>query len=159
MRGVPATYRSRIMYLPASNFGRSLLALVLLVAIAVARHAAPPAIATGSTTTFFLLTNDNHIAALTDALPGLPTTPIAVTGLSAGETLVDIDLRPQNGLLYGLGINASADTGTLYLINPQTGTAAAVGTAGQITFVGVDLPDPATAGYGFDFNPTVDRAR
>ncbi len=147
------------MYLPANNFGRWLLALVLLVAIAVARHAAQPAIAAGSTTTFFLLTNDNHIAALTDALPGLPTTPIAVTGLNAGETLVDIDMRPQNGLLYGLAINASADTGTLYLINPQTGTATAVGTAGQITFVGVDLPDPATASYGFDFNPTVDRAR
>jgi hypothetical protein len=147
------------MDLLADNFGRRLLALTLLVALALTLHAAQPAIAAGATTTFFVLTDDNRIAALTDALPGQPTTPIAVTGLNAGESLVAIDVRPQNGLLYGLGINATADTGTLYLINPQTGTATAVGTAGQITFVGVDLPDPATADYGFDFNPAVDRAR
>lgn len=87
-----------------------------------------------------------------------------ITGITAGETLVAVDFRPQTGQFYGLGINPVTDTGTLYLIDPQTGAASAVGTPGQIAFVDdmgnpVDLPDLSTAGYGMDFNPTVDRIR
>jgi hypothetical protein len=95
--------------------------------------------------------------------PGTTTT-VAVTGITSGETLVGIDFRPQTGQLFGLGVNAAGNTGTLYRLDPQTGTATATGTVGQIAFVDgsanpVDLPDPAAAGYGFDFNPTVDRIR
>ena len=36
---------------------------------------------------------------------------------------------------------------------------AVAGTTSAITFAGVDFPDPATSGYGIDFNPTVDRLR
>ena len=87
-----------------------------------------------------------------------------ITGVAGGETLVGFDFRPQTGQLYGLAINATADTGTLYLIDPQTRTATTVGTAGSVAFTtngttAVDFPDPATVGYGFDFNPTVDRIR
>ncbi len=91
--------------------------------------------------------------------------PVAITGVAAGETLVGIDFRPQNGFLYGLGVNAAADTATLYVISTQTGVAAIVGapgaaaTPGQISYAATDLPDPATAGYGFDFNPAADRIR
>lgn len=97
-------------------------------------------------------------------MPSQPAAPVATTGVSAGETLVSIDVRPQNGRLYGLGINATANIATLYLLNPQSGLATAVGTTGQIAFTTdgvttVDLPDPATVGYGFDFNPAVDRLR
>jgi len=99
-------------------------------------------------------------------LVGTPgtTTTVGVTGITAGETLVGLDLRPQTGQYYALGVSATADTATLYLLDPQTGAATAVGTPGQIAFVdaaaaSVDLPDPATTGYGFDFNPTVDRIR
>lgn len=96
------------------------------------------------------------------ATPGT-TTPAGVTGITAGETLVGIDTRPQTGQLIGLGINATANTGTLYIVDPQTGGLTTIGTAGSIAFVDstgavVDLPDPA-AGYGFDVNPTVDRIR
>ncbi len=91
-------------------------------------------------------------------------TTATITGVTAGEILVGIDLRPATGQLYGLGINDAANTGTLYLIDPQNGTATIVGAgAGQIAFVdamgnAVDLP-PANTGFGFDFNPTVDRIR
>ncbi len=91
-------------------------------------------------------------------------TPATVTGVAAGETLVGIDLRPATGQLYGLGINDAANTSSLYLIDPQTGAAAIVGGGeGQIAFVDalgnpVDLPS-ANTGFGFDFNPTVDRIR
>lgn len=88
----------------------------------------------------------------------------AVTGVTAGEALVGIDWRPQTGQLYGLGVNATANTATAYVIDPGTGAATAVGAPGSIAFVDaggfpVDLPDPATSGYGLDFNPTVDRVR
>ena len=61
-------------------------------------------------------------------------------------------------------MNPTADTGTLYTIATATGAAAVVGAAGGVAFTtngttAVDLPDPATVGYGFDFNPTVDRIR
>ena len=97
------------------------------------------------------------------AAPGTTTT-VGVTGVTAGETLVGVDGRPQTGQLMGLGVNATANTGTLYLIDPQTAACTAVGTAGQIAYVNgagnpVDFPDPATVGYGIDFNPTVDRLR
>ncbi|MBN9518679.1 DUF4394 domain-containing protein [bacterium] len=97
--------------------------------------------------------------------PAGALTPVAITGIAAGETLVGIDFRPQNGFLYGLGVNAAADTASLYVISPQTGAAAIVGspgaaaTPGQISYAATDFPDPATAGYGFDFNPAADRIR
>ena len=51
----------------------------------------------------------------------------------------------------------------MYLLDPQTGAATVVGTASTVAFVDaagapVDLP-AAASGYGFDFNPTVDRIR
>jgi hypothetical protein len=88
---------------------------------------------------------------------------LTITGIVSGETLVGIDFRPQTGQLYAFGVNATADNGTVYVIDPQSGAASVVGTAGSVAFLTtagavVDLP-PVSAGYGFDFNPTVDRIR
>ncbi len=110
-----------------------------------------------------LTADGTQLLRLNSASSGTAITAV-ITGVTAGETLVGIDLRPATGQLYGLGINDAANTGTLYLIDPQTGTAAIVGAgAGQIAFVDamgnpVDLP-AANTGFGFDFNPTVDRIR
>ena len=68
-----------------------------------------------------------------------------------------IDFRPQNGRLFGLGINGPADNGTLYRIDPQTGAATVIGAAGSITGAFPDVP--TTSGFGFDFNPAVDLIR
>lgn len=94
------------------------------------------------------------------ALPGT-VTPVAVTGVPTGETLVGIDFRPATGQLFGFSVNDTTNTGTLLILDPQTGAATSVGTPGQISLVdqngnAVDLP---ATGYGFDFNPTVDRIR
>lgn len=94
----------------------------------------------------------------------ITTQALNLANVAAGEILVAIDSRPQTGQFYALGVNAAANTATLYLLDPQTGAVFAVGTTGQIQFTTdgatpVDLPDPATAGYGMDFNPTVDRVR
>ncbi len=99
------------------------------------------------------------------ATPGTSTTQALNTaGLAAGDTLVALSWRPQTGQLYGLGVNAVANTATLYLLDPQTGAVTAVGSAGQIAFTTegatpIDFPDPTVVGWGIDFNPTVDRIR
>lgn len=90
-------------------------------------------------------------------------TSVSITGVAAAEALVGIDFRPQTGQLFALGVADVTDSATLYLLDPQTGVATPVGASGQIAFADgagavVDLP-PASAGYGFDFNPTVDRIR
>lgn len=114
--------------------------------------------------TVFGLTSSDQLVQYDSASPTAISTPVAITNVTAGETLVGIDFRPQNGLLYGLGVNATANTGTLYAISTRTGVAGVVGTASSIALTtdgttAVDLPDPATVGYGFDFNPAVDRIR
>ena len=83
------------------------------------------------------------------ATPGFRTS-VAVGGLTPGETLVGIDFRPVNGQLFALGVNAAADTATLYRVDPSNGALTAIGAPGGIV-VG-DLPD---GGYGMDFSPTV----
>jgi hypothetical protein len=89
---------------------------------------------------------------------------VTVTGIVPNDVLVGIDWRPQTGQLFGFGADDGAENGTLYRLDPQTGAATAIGTPGQVQFVqddGVTVVDiPAIGvGYGFDFNPTVDRVR
>jgi Domain of unknown function (DUF4394) len=74
------------------------------------------------------------------------TTTVPVTGLQAGETLVGIDVRPANQVLYGVG-----STSRVYTINPVTGAATAVGTPGSFALNGT--------AFGTDFNPVPDRIR
>jgi hypothetical protein len=74
------------------------------------------------------------------------TTTVPLTGLQSGETLVGIDLRPSSQTLYGVG-----STSRVYTINPLTGAAVQVGTAGAFTLNGT--------AFGTDFNPLVDRVR
>jgi hypothetical protein len=87
------------------------------------------------------------IVGFNEAAPGAILSDAAVTGLQPGESLLGIDFRPANGLLYGVG-----SSNRLYAINPVTGAATAVGNT--------PFAVPLTPGAaGFDFNPTVDRIR
>ncbi len=94
------------------------------------------------------------------------TTALAVvSGVTLGERLVGMDLRPRTGQMYALGVDALLDRATLYRLEPQSAGATAVatpiGTTGQIAFVDatgqvVDLTDVSV---GMDFNPVADRVR
>src|SRR5690348_3822799 len=75
-------------------------------------------------------TNGSSIARFDSATLGAVTT-VPVTGLQAAETLVGIDVRPANQLLYGVGSSSR-----LYTINPLTGVATQVGSAGAFTLNG-----------------------
>jgi subtilisin-like proprotein convertase family protein len=90
-------------------------------------------------------TSGNDIATFSNGATGVVSS-VPVTGLQAGESLVGIDVRPQNSQLYGVGSSSR-----LYTINPLTGAATQVGAAGQFTLSGTQ--------FGMDFNPTVDRIR
>jgi len=90
----------------------------------------------------------NLLIRFDSATPGATTTS-TVTGLGAGQTLIGIDYRPSNGLLYGFarsGFNAPV---SIYIINPLTGVASFVST----TNVAVN------GAAGTDFNPTNDQLR
>ncbi|MEO7523389.1 MAG: DUF4394 domain-containing protein [Ferruginibacter sp.] len=97
--------------------------------------------------TFYALTNDNRIDKYSTSIPKRQLNSAAITGLQPAENILAVDFRPVTGQLYGLGSSSR-----IYVINPTTGTARAIG-AGPFT--------PALVGdiAGFDFNPTVDRIR
>ncbi|GAB2711582.1 hypothetical protein GCM10011495_18570 [Hymenobacter frigidus] len=90
-----------------------------------------------------------------DGQPASSVTP--VMGVTAGQTLVGMDYRPNTGQLFALGYNASAAfpavNAQLYALNPATGVATSVGSPISLNLGG------ATDRIGFDFNPTVDRIR
>ena len=89
------------------------------------------------------LTGDNTLVAFKSGQPN-DTHTVSVTGLDG--TLLGIDTRPANGMLYGI-----TDNDTLYTINLETGEA---------TFASsLSLPFNATSVSGFDFNPVADRLR
>ncbi|KUG09343.1 DUF4394 domain-containing protein [Solirubrum puertoriconensis] len=98
-------------------------------------------------TTFYALAGGVRLDAYSTQHPETSLGSVSITGLQAGETILAIDFRPATGQLYGVG-----STSRLYVINPQSGAARAIG-SGPFT--------PALTGKlaGFDFNPTVDRIR
>lgn len=96
---------------------------------------------------FYGLTSGNQLLTLNTKATSTASATVSITGLQAGENVLGIDFRPATGQLYGVG-----STSRIYVIDPATGVARAIGT-GPFT--------PALNGTlaGFDFNPTVDRIR
>jgi Domain of unknown function (DUF4394) len=92
------------------------------------------------------LTSTGNLVTFDSATPGTIASSVGITGLQAGESLLGIDRRPANGLLYGLG-----STSRIYTINTTTGAATQVGSAGAFTLSGT--------AFGFDVNPVPDRIR
>lgn len=92
---------------------------------------------------FVGLGSDNTLTSFLIDNPGTVTTT-AVSGVDG--TLLGIDVRPANGLMYGL-----SSTNKLYTINALTGVATLVST--------LSIPFEGGAISGFDFNPVADRLR
>jgi len=92
------------------------------------------------------LTVDGRLRTFSPFAPSVIRHEVEVGGLAAGERLVAIDVRPATGQLYGV-----SDASTIYVIDPASGQATAVGASFSPVVDGTLL--------GFDFNPTVDRIR
>ncbi|MEB3358519.1 MAG: DUF4394 domain-containing protein [Synechococcales bacterium] len=92
---------------------------------------------------FVGLTTDNTLLSFGADDPG-HVTSIEVTGLEG--TLLGIDVRPANGMVYGI-----TTANNIYTIDPDSGEATLASTLSQ----------PFAGGLisGFDFNPVADRLR
>jgi hypothetical protein len=112
----------------------------------------PPTMTAGDV---FAITVSNKLVSFNRDAPATIRTNVAVTGLQAAETLLGIDFRPTDGLLYAVG-----SSGRIYTINTSSGVASVKSTlAADAT--DATLPFTALAGtdYGVDFNPVADRLR
>jgi len=96
--------------------------------------------------TIFAATNSNKLISFVSTAPGVIQNTVQITGL-ADETIIGIDYRPANGMLYAIGSSSR-----IFTINPLTGVATQVGT-------GITTPQLNGVAYGFDFNPVPDRIR
>jgi len=73
---------------------------------------------------------------------------LPITGLVAGDTVIGIDLRPANGLVYAVANGPDPDA--LYTINPLTGAA---------TFIANLSVALSGTTFGVDFDPVTDTLR
>ncbi|SDI07529.1 DUF4394 domain-containing protein [Janthinobacterium sp. YR213] len=101
------------------------------------------------------LTDDARIVTFKTATPNTLDANVAVTGLAAGERLLGFDIRPKDGLLYGI-----SSAGRIVTIDPATGAASVKAT---LAADAADATAPYTAiagtAFGVDFNPVADRLR
>lgn len=93
---------------------------------------------------FVGLTTGGNLITFDSANPATIQSTTSITGLG-GQTLLGIDRRPADGLLYGVGSG-----GTIFSVNPFSGVATTVST------LSVSLSGST---FGVDFNPVPDRLR
>lgn len=91
------------------------------------------------------LTADQQLVQFRADRPDSITASRPVTGLVGDTTLIGIDFRAQDGLLYGVG-----NAGGVYTVRTSTGVAT------KVSQLGVALAGTA---FGVDFNPAADRLR
>jgi hypothetical protein len=121
--------------------GRQLhFAVVLAIGLALGGSRVEAALLIGLTTTDALVTFDSETL---DAI----ASNVPITGLASGESLLAIDRRPADGVLYGLGSSSR-----IYTINTTTGVATAVSATPF-------FPPLSGAAFGFDFDPLTDQIR
>src|SRR5262245_21822482 len=69
--------------------------------------------------TGFAATNTKNLIEFDSASPGTVSSSTLITGMGAGETILSIDIRPANGILYAL-TGDGANVGRLYTIDTGT---------------------------------------
>ena len=101
------------------------------------------------------LTDGARLVSFRPATPNTLASDVAITGLSGGEKLLGIDVRPKDSLMYGL-----TSTGRIVTIDLVTGAASAKATLAA-DVADVTLPFSIISGSEFavDFNPVADRLR
>jgi hypothetical protein len=120
--------------------------------IALSPPTAPPTNALGQ---IVAVTETNKLVSFTTGAPQkLCTTGATITGLQGSESVLGIDTRPADGMVYALG-----SSGRLYTVNTSTGAASVKSTlaadpADDNPFTGLSGTE-----FGVDFNPTSDRLR
>ncbi|QJE96580.1 DUF4394 domain-containing protein [Luteolibacter luteus] len=106
-----------------------------------------------------LLTDDSKLLMLSDNAPTLISPPMPVTGVTAGDSLLAIDMRPQNQGLYALGVNTASDTVRLYHVSSTTGFASPLGSPAILATPGGSTIQLDSLRFDIDLNPQADRLR
>ena len=136
------------------NLGATANAATLVGALGIAEDIRGLALRAQSTTVL-ALSDANRLLSFKLATPNTIDTNLAITGLNGDEGLVGFDVRPKDGVLWGL-----TSGGRLVTIDPATGAASVKGT---LTADASDTSAPyggmqGTA-FAVDFNPVADRLR
>jgi len=137
------------------NLAASTAPATLVAAIGVTEELRGIALKAPAAPIAYGLTDDARIVTFKTATPNTLDANVAVTGLAAGERLLGFDIRPKDGLLYGI-----SSTGRIVTIDPATGVST-VKAALAADALDVTAPYTAIAGtaFGVDFNPVADRLR
>lgn len=114
---------------------KNLAALAAALVAAPALAQAAPAVA---------LTDDNRLVPFDTGSMQTTGSPVRVRGVEG--TLLGIDVRPSNGMLYGV-----SDSSKIYTIDPKSGSASMVAALSE--------PFPSGGRAIVDFNPVADRLR
>ncbi|OEZ98707.1 DUF4394 domain-containing protein [Duganella phyllosphaerae] len=127
----------------------------LVAAINVSEELRGVALKAAAAPVAYGLTDDARLVTFKTATPNTLDANVAIAGLAAGERLLGIDVRPKDGLLYGM-----SSTGRIVTIDPATGAATAKATLAADP-ADTTAPYTAIAGTAFavDFNPVADRLR
>ena len=109
----------------------------------------------------YVLRADNTLLAIDIANPTAIGTPIPIVGLNAGDTLVGIDFRPQNGFLVRPRRQQRRGHRAALCDQPSHGPGHADRHDGHVRRGRRhDTVDKSSAtSFGFDFIPTTDRIR
>lgn len=130
-------------------------AATLVGAVGVTEDLRGIAVSTPQAPLVYGLADDGRLFRFKPATPNTLDATVSITGLNAGETLLGIDFRPKDGLLYGITSAARIVT-----IDPATGAATAKATLAADA-ADSTAPYAGIAGTAFavDFNPVADRLR
>lgn len=98
------------------------------------------------------LTSDNRLVCFVETDPSAARVIGSISGLSTDSSLVGIDYRVQNGLLYGVG-----NAGGLYTLDVSNASAIKIGQIGAVgPGAGTNLVGNS---FGVDFNPAANALR
>jgi hypothetical protein len=130
-------------------------AVTVVAAVGVSEELRGIAVATPAAPLAYGLTDDSRLVTFKVATPNTLDANVAISGLASGERLLGIDIRPKDGLLYGI-----SSTARLVTIDPATGVATVKATLAADA-ADATAPYTAIAGTAFavDFNPVADRLR
>lgn len=115
---------------------------------------------TPAITDSYVVTSSNRLVGFNVGGTGAIQISNAITGLAAGETVLDIAFRPRDGLLYGLVTGAGFASPRIVSIDPSTGVASAVSSlAADTTDASAPFAGLLGSKFSIDFNPVPDRLR
>lgn len=137
------------------NLAASTAPATLVAAVGVTEELRGIALKAPAAPVAYGLTDDARIVTFKTATPNTLDANVAVTGLAAGERLLGFDIRPKDGLLYGI-----SSAGRIVTIDPATGAVTVKATLAADA-ADATAPYAAIAGtaFGVDFNPVADRLR